>query len=95
MPDNKQNTTTIPGNTDPWWEDGALKAIQTLAATGRNFTAADLTDLGVTDPDHPCRWGSVMAKAKTLGIIVRVGYGPARRTGRNGGVAAIWKGVNA
>lgn len=93
MPDKQQNTTPIPGNTDPWWEAGALKAIETLATTGRNFTAADLTDLGVAEPDHSCRWGSLFAAAKRCGIVVRVGYAPARRAGRNGGVAAIWKGA--
>ena len=87
------DTPTIPGNKDPWWHAGAMKAIQQLAATGHNFTAADLTDMGVAEPDHPCRWGSLFASAKATGVIVRVGYAPARRAGRNGGVAAIWKGA--
>ncbi len=78
---------------DGWWEAGA--SIETLAKTGRTFTAADLTDLGVAAPDHPCRWGSVMAKAKAQGLIVKAGYGPSRRGGRNGGVCAIWTGATS
>ena len=87
-----ETQTRIPGNPDPWWESGALKAIETLAATGRNFTAADLTDLGVADPDHSARWGSVMAKAKKLGLIERVGYAPSKRPSRSQSVTAVWRG---
>lgn len=87
--------TTIPGNTDGWWESCALAAIETLAKSGRVFTAADLADLGVDTPDHPCRWGSVFAKAKAAGTIVRVGYAPSRTAGRRGGVCAMWFGANA
>lgn len=83
-------THAIRGHPDPAWETNALLAIETLAATGTPFTAADLTLLGIDDPDHPCRWGSVMAKAKTLGLIERVGYGPSPRHSRSGGVTAIW-----
>lgn len=85
--------TNIPGNTDTWWEAGAMQAIETLARTGRTFTAADLSDLGVSEPDHPCRWGSVIAKAKKLGLIEKAGYGPSRRAGRNYGVCAQWVGA--
>ena len=83
---------TIPGTPDPHWEAGALKAIETLANTGRPFTAADLTDMGVSEPDHPCRWGSVMAKAKALKLIRRAGFTTSRRAGRNAGYCAIWTG---
>lgn len=83
--------TRIPGNPDPYWEAGALAAIEALAKTGRDFTAADLTDLGVADPDHSCRWGSAFAKAKALGLIVKVDYRPSRRAGRSGGVCAVWR----
>lgn len=85
----------IPGNPDPWWEDGALRAIKYLAETGLDFTAADLTDLGVADPDHPARWGSVMAKAKALGLIERIGYAPSKRPSRSKSVTAVWRGKDA
>ena len=81
---------TILGNADPSWESTALAAIETLAASGRSFTAADLAGLGVVDPDHPCRWGSVMAKAKKLGLVRRIGYRPSPRPSRSAGVCAVW-----
>jgi len=77
---------------DGWWMAGALTAIETLAKTGRQFTAADLVDMGVAEPDHPNHWGSLLAKAKSQGLIRRVGYGTSRRAGRNGGVCATWQG---
>lgn len=80
---------------DTWWESGALRAIRAMAATGKEFTASDLTALGVDTPDHPSRWGSVFAKAKQLKLIRKVGYGTSKREGRNGGSCAIWQGVDA
>lgn len=77
---------------DGWWEAGALSAIETIAKTGRPFTTPDLTDLGVAEPSHPNHWGGVIAKAKAMGLIVKVGYGTSRRAGRNGGVCATWQG---
>lgn len=90
-----ERTHTIPGNNDTWWQAGALKAIMSLAATGKPFTAADLEDLGVGQPDHSCRWGSVFAEAKALGLIRRVGYTASRRPSRSGGVCAVWQGAAA
>lgn len=80
---------TVPGNPDLWWEDGALRAIEHLAATVTSFTAYDLIGL-VDEPDHSCRWGSVFAKAKALGIIQRIGYTSSRRPGRSSGVCGVW-----
>ena len=86
---------TIPGTPDPHWESTALSAIETLAKQGQPFTAADLTDLGVTEPDHSCRWGSVFAKAKALGIVRKLGYAASRRPSRSAGVCAVWTGAAA
>lgn len=85
-------TTGIPGTPDPWWESGALTAIEALAKSGQPFTAADLDALGVGQPDHPCRWGSVFAKAKQLGIVRKIGYSASRRPSRSKGVCAVWTG---
>ena len=87
-----QIQTGIPGNPDPWWQDSALRAIDHLAASGVEFTAADLDDLGVPQPDHPCRWGAVFSAAKSEGVIHRIGYRSSRRPGRNRGVCAVWIG---
>ena len=89
MTETKPRVETLPS--DPWWESTALSAIEHLAANGQQFTAADLTDLGVPEPDHPARWGSVIAKAKALKIIEKAGYTTARRPSRNAGVTAVWR----
>lgn len=82
------------GNTDEWWQSTALSAIEHLASLPMTFTAADLDDLGVPTPDHPCRYGSVFSLAKRLKLIRRVGYAPSRRAGRDGGVCAVWIGTS-
>ena len=80
----------VPGAPDPWHADGALRAIEHLAALGRSFDAFDVATLMGSEPDHPNHWGSVFAKAKALGLIRKVGYAPSRRPGRVGGVCAVW-----
>ena len=65
----------IPGTPDPTWESVALSAIGTLAQQGRPFTAWDVATLIHHEPDHPNRWGSVLAKAKAIGLIRRIALG--------------------
>ena len=83
----------IPGTPDPTWESVALSAIGTLAQQGRPFTAWDVATLIHHEPDHPNRWGSVLAKAKAIGLIRRIGYTQSRRPGRDRGVCAVWGGM--
>ena len=80
-------------NDDGWWRDCAERGIATLAATGRDFDAWDLTQLGVPDPDHPNRWGALFQAAFKRGDIEPVGYHQSRRPGRAGGVCRVWRGV--
>lgn len=87
-------TLTIPArDADSWWLDCATRALVHLAAQGRDFDAYDLTLMGVPDPDHTCRWGSLFAAAKAEGIVVPVGYRPSSRPGRSGGVCRVWRGT--
>lgn len=88
MTDTQTRVDTLPG--DGWWEDGALRAVETLAATGRVFTAADVAEL-IPEPDHPCRWGSLFAKAQTLKLIESAGITRSRRRSRNGGYCQQWR----
>lgn len=81
-------------NVDRWWLDCARRALETLAAEGREFTAYDLTQMGVPDPDHSSRFGSLFAAAKAEGLIVPVGYLPSPRPTRSGGVCRSWVGVS-
>lgn len=80
-------------NADGWWLSTARAALETLARTGLPFTANDLTELGVTDPDTPARWGSLFAAAKHGGLIRPIGYTPSPRPSRSGGVCREWVGV--
>jgi len=80
-------------NVDPWWLDGALRAIETLAATGRTFQAYDLVALGVAEPDRPAAWGAAFSAAKAKGLIERVGYARSKRPTVRGSACAEWRGV--
>lgn len=77
---------------DPWWHSTAYRALEHLAALGEPFDAYSLTELGVTDPDHPARWGAVFLTAHLAGLIEPTGYRPSRRPSRAGGVCAVWVG---
>lgn len=78
---------------DEPWIDCATRAVRELAGRGQDFTADDVTALGVPDPDHPSRWGSLFAAAKRDGIISPVGYVASSRPSRNGGVTRVWRGT--
>lgn len=81
-------------NTDPWWRDGAMRAVEHLANTGRVFTAYDLVDeLGVPEPDHPNRWGPLMLLAAKAGVIAHVGAEASRRPTRSGSLCRTWRGT--
>lgn len=78
---------------DSWWRSCAEQAATQLIQRGVEFTAHDLTDLGVPNPDVPARWGSLFASLKAAGLIIPVGYRPSPRTTRNGGVTRVWRGI--
>jgi len=79
---------TVHASTDSWW-----LSLAALIAHGLPFTAADLTALGVPDPDVPARWGSFFAAAKARGDIIPAGYVASPRASRNGGVCRVWQGI--
>lgn len=78
---------------DAWWRDCASRAIDHLAGTGQPFTAADLGELGVPDPDHPNRIGALFSAARNAGTIRPVGYTTSPTKSRHGGVVRVWKGT--
>ena len=83
----------VAERTDDWWLSTAETALAELIRRGQPFTAADLTDLGVPDPDHPCRWGSLFAAAKARGDILPLGYRTSPRPSRNAGICRLWLGI--
>lgn len=82
-------------NTDEWWRDGARRAVHALARTGREFTADDVRDFGVSEPDHPNRWGSLFLAASREGVIECVGARKSTRGPRHASLTRVWRGVAA
>lgn len=80
---------------DDWWWSGAMQALQALAATGRIFTAYDLTaePYAIPEPDHCCRWGALLRTGHTRGLITPVGATISQRPQRAGGLTRTWRGV--
>jgi hypothetical protein len=75
--------TQMP-NVVGWAE--ALEAARALAATGREFTIADLPDV----EHHKTNKGRLTAEIHRLGIAHVVGYRPSRRATTKGSAAAVW-----
>lgn len=80
-------------NADAWWNSLALSAIEHLARTRATFTVHDLAaEVGLIDPDAPCRWGMIMRLARLRGVIECVGAVESRKP--NGAVCLVrlWRG---
>ena len=78
---------------DDWWRSSAMQGLKALAATGREFDAFDVAELGVPEPDHANRWGALFNAAAKQGLIVAAGYHQSRRPGRAGGACRTWRGT--
>lgn len=85
--------TEVAARTDAWWLSTAETALAELIRRGQPFTTADMTALGVPDPDHSCRWGSLIAAAKARGDIIPAGFVISRRPSRNSGYCRSWLGI--
>lgn len=79
-------------NADAGWRGDAWRALETLAWSGRPFTADDLLKL-VQLPDAPCRVGGLFMAASRSGLIECVGAVPSRRASRHGGLQRQWRGA--
>ena len=81
-------------NLDDWWTNTALRAIQAIAKTGREFQAYDLVEgYGLAEPDHPNRWGALLTRAAREGLIVPVGAAPSRRPRTARSLTRTWRGA--
>ena len=83
----------VAERTDAWWTSCADTALAELIRRGLPFTAADMTDLGVPEPDVQQRWGSYLAAAKARGDIIPAGFVISRRPSRNSGYCRSWLGI--
>lgn len=83
----------VDANTDDWWRDCCDRGIAEMASKGVVFSAFDLIDLGVPEPDHPNRWGARLRIAAQRGVIIHAGYGSSRRPSRRQSVVSYWRGA--
>jgi len=81
-------------NADWWWHDCAMRALTWLADLQQPFSAFDLTELGVPEPDDHHRWGALFRAAATQNLIRCVGYAPSRRPTAGGSICRVWQGVS-
>ena len=81
---------------DPWWLDGALRAIETLAAADVIFSTDELRadPFNIPEPSHSSHWGALFAKARAEGLVKPVGFTTSRTISRNGGVLRLWRGAS-
>lgn len=77
---------------NPNWRGEVIDKILELAATGRDFTADDLHEVG--EPAHPNSWGVVMRSAEVAKHIQCVGFKNSRRRGRNHSGLRVWRGTD-
>jgi len=87
-------TSVTEADLDPWWADGAQRALGLLAESGRIFAADDLRDdpYSVPEPSHPNQWGSLFRAAHRVELIRPVGFTTSRTASRHGGVTRLWRG---
>lgn len=85
-----QAATPIP------WADACDAAIETMAARGVPFQAADLIAEGLVDePEHPAMWGARFGTAARRGIIRYAGAVPSKRATVHKSLCKQWIGVAA
>lgn len=76
------------------WSEAARRAIRTLAATGRPFTAEDVVGI-VGHPESPNAIGAAMLKAARIGLIYKSGMVAASRETSHARPLQVWRGARA
>lgn len=74
------------------WRDTWDDAIQRLADAGWDFTVEDVRAIA-GPPEAPNASGARMYAAARRGVIVRVGFAPAKRLSLKGHMLSLWRGV--
>ena len=78
---------------DAGWKAEADRVIVELAATGRDWTADELHDAGLSTAINSGAYGGRILAAARAGLIRKVGYTTSARPGRRAGATAVWRGV--
>lgn len=83
----------LAGVLDPWWVEGALRAIADLADSGSTFSSDNLRadPLSLPEPSHPGHWGILFQKAKANGLIEPAGFTVSATPSRKGGSLRVWR----
>lgn len=76
------------------WQRDAEIILAARAASGLPFTADDLRQDGLGEPDKPARWGNLFLQAQREGVIVSVGVLNSRRAQRRGSLSRVWVGTH-
>ncbi|RKN40765.1 hypothetical protein [Streptomyces hoynatensis] len=89
-------TARAEAATDVSWAEACDAAIETMAARGFPFQAADLIAEGLVDePEHPNQWGARFGAAARHGIIRDAGAVPSKRATVHKSLCKQWIGVRA
>ena len=72
------------------WMGQAVQELAGCVAQGVPFTVDDLRARGVSDPDKPQRWGSLMAYGVTRGWVRMVGAEPKDRPRRDPALVRVY-----
>ena len=84
--------SSVERNTPEDWRIACDRAIATLAATGREFTAEDVRALCGDPPCHPNAMGARFMSAARTGLLEKVAYRNPTRATAHGSVIAVWRG---
>lgn len=78
---------------DQPWIDIALRAVRTLAASGRPFQAHDLVlECDVPEPRDHHQWGALMSIARAEGYVTAVAAVPSTRPKTARSLCRLWVG---
>lgn len=93
----QRNPDAFGGSPDPWWRDGAERAVRALAETGAPFQLSAIREApySLPKPHHPNAWGGLAQAMAAAGVITCVGYAPSTAPSRNGSVVRVWVGGDA
>lgn len=72
------------------WMGQAVRELAECVRDGRPFTVDDLRARGVSDPDKPQRWGSLMAYGVNRGWVRMVGAEPKDRPRRDPALVRVY-----
>lgn len=75
------------------WRKHAERLVDEFAATDLPFSADDLRDAGLEEPEHPNQWGGMFQTFARQGVIRPDGFAISRKSTRRGSVLRMWIGT--